>query len=136
MLKQLNPADGSPRIRVVACDPGRVAIVTCGEWVCGPDDGGVPRWRTWRLSRSEFYQRTGHAQAQRSRSLWNLEVAEAHAALAGVSVRTGSLERFDAYIEVLETHLEDLWINRQHSRWMRLVSGAASAAAGSSSSGG
>ena len=110
----------SPRLRVIAVDPGRVAIVTCGEWVTDKVTGR-PRWATWRLSRSEFYAKTGYHESMRKRSLWNLEVADAHAALATVSVRTGRLDRFDAFLAVVETHLDDLWTNREHSRWMRLV---------------
>ena len=120
MIALLHPTNGSPRVRVVACDPGRVAIATCGEWVLDQATG-LPRWASWRLSRSEFYHATGYRAAMRRRSLWNLEVATAHAALATVSVRTSRVGHFDAYLRVLETHLEDLWANRQHSRWMRLV---------------
>ena len=110
---------GAQRLRVVAVDPGRVAIVTCGEWVV--DASGKPRWASWQLTRSQFYAETGYQGAMRKRSLWNLEVAEAHAALATVSVRTSRMPQFDAYLRVLETHLEDLWANREHTCWMRLV---------------
>lgn len=110
------------RLRVVSVDPGRVAIVTCGEWVTDSSaPNAPPRWVSWRLSRSQFYAETGYEAAMRQRQRWNLEVAEAHAALATVSVRTGSLERFDQYLSTLETHLEALWRNREHTRWMRLV---------------
>ena len=105
---------------MIAVDPGRVAIATCGEWVTDKVTGR-PRWATWRLSRSEFYAKTGYTESMHKRSLWNLEVADAHAALATVSVRTGRLDRFDAFLAVVETHLDDLWTNREHSRWMRLV---------------
>ena len=118
MLLHLQPTDGSTPLRVIAVDPGRVAIVTCGEWVCGEE--GAPRWSSWRLTRSQFHAEAGYKSAQRSREHWNLEVADAHAALAGVSVRTASLAKFNAYLDVLETHLDALWENRCHTRWMRL----------------
>ena len=61
-------------------------------------------------------------QSMHCRADGNLTVADAHAALATFSVRTGKEARFKAYLRVVELHLAALWECRSKPCWACEVS--------------
>ena len=107
------PAAAADTTTVLAIDPGRSTLM---HGVARHADGSET---THTLTRRAWYNAAGKPRADARRARWNLEVAEAHAALSDVSPKTARLGDFLVYLAVVRTHYAALWAHKLHVRWRR-----------------
>ena len=106
--KELVSLDGK---RVIGVDPGRVNIFTMVEQL---ENG---RWKTYTLTRSQYYNRSGINVAKKKSEGWNGHVKAELTALSKASPKASSLKQFMEYIQVWLQTRDALWTEYTSKKW-------------------
>ena len=99
------------RFRYVGIDPGRENIYFAAERTAGNE------FKTWHLSRKEYYRASGACDAIRLSNRWNKNVRTELGRLADASPKGISLERHVAFVAAFVDTFPALWREYSKTRW-------------------
>lgn len=99
--------------RQLGADPGRVHLLTLVEM----DDSG--KYKTYRLSRSQYYAEAGFTRAQQRSQVWQSRIQPVLVQRATLSSKATSLAAFLAFLDLCRDTDETLWGEFLKRRWAR-----------------
>lgn len=106
--EELPSLDGK---RVIGVDPGRVNIFTMVEEL--PNG----RWKTYTLTRRQYYAESGINTAKKQSEKWNGHVKNELQVLSGASPKASTLPKFMEYIEAWLQTRDALWKEYTTKKW-------------------
>lgn len=100
--------------RVLGVDPGRSNILFVAE------ETAPSKFKHYRLTRKQYYTEAGIFKARDQAQSWhNHNIKEELASLANVSSKSASLEKFQAYLQVVFSTRDALWNEYSKKRWLQ-----------------
>lgn len=106
------PAKSQNFKRVVACDTGRVNIMTLVERIGN-------KIKKYVLTRKQYYTEAGMIKARQQAERWNMGIKVSLEAISKVTNKGCSLDSLDKYIETYNAHYKTLWEEYLKPRWAR-----------------
>jgi hypothetical protein len=99
--------------RVIAIDPGRNNIVYGVERL--PDGSD----KVYKLTRREYYAKTGIKQANLNTEKWNKEIQHITNLLSEIGGKTAKSVHWNQYIQIIKDNYDVLWNHYTQSKWAR-----------------
>jgi transposase len=106
--------------RVISNDPGRRQIATTVEWNKGHDDRWVMKPGSKRLTRDEYYNQAGINKRMAKRRKRDLAIAAEADVLRQASLKTSSVDVFEASLEKRMKVVDELWKHKL-KRWTSMA---------------